>query len=195
MCFQLLLVLSLSLSLSLSAGDPQHNSPDIFSCTLTLQISAAQCNSTVKVSQVCARSVLPLTPCTRPRFRHNICFRPHVEYLPSVGAHSRVISRKLTHVFTFLTQCSVVLCSTNTSLTFCVFLCLPLALSSAETDCWSQKHRLCTYSVTLWRVRVTIVAMETQQLVAFALFSSSIMFCTAVKNNEHCLLLILSVYL
>jgi hypothetical protein len=59
--------------------------------------------------------------------------------VPSVGAHSGVISRKLTQVFTFLTQCVVVLCSINT-LTLCVsscafrWLCAPWKLTVSQRN-------------------------------------------------------------
>jgi hypothetical protein len=33
----------------------------------------------------------------------------------------------------------------------------------------SSIHKQCTYNVTLWRIRVTIVAIETQQCVSFVL--------------------------
>jgi hypothetical protein len=34
-----------------------------------------------------------------------------------------------------------------------------------------QEDRLCTYNVTLWRLRLTIVVIETQQYVSFLLLT------------------------
>jgi hypothetical protein len=49
---------------------------------------------------------------------------------------------------------------------------------------WSlYNFRLCTYNVTLWRVRVTIIAVEKQQRLPFALLRN-----TAIKNASIAIL-------
>jgi hypothetical protein len=44
-------------------------------------------------------------------------------------------------------------------------------MNVCEMDSFNKQGSQCTYNVTLWRVRLTIVAVETQQCIMCALLS------------------------
>jgi len=49
----------------------------------------------------------------------------------------------------------------------------------------NKRQRRCTYSITLWRVRVTIVARETQQWVLSVVDINSVAICPGNNTNTE----------